>query len=617
MKQTLFMRQLAAYFETHLPHTRHRSQHTIAAYADSFALLFQFLQERRGLPHYRVNYRDFTPATLDDFVLWLGHTRHYSPASQKQRLSAVTSFLKYASRREMAALSAFTSAADTETPQVARSEFPYFTVEEIRVLLRLPDLGKKTGRRNLVLLSLLYESAARAQELCNLCVGDVKFGSPTKVKLRGKGNKTREIPVSDDVASLLRYHLKQNRLEGCREKPLFSSQTKEKMTPACIRSLTEKYVAQAKAAHPYQFFESKYSPHSFRHSKAVHMVEMQYVFIANIKHILKKQRRETAGFNLQTVVSTHSAHIVSQCDFQDIKYFYRVADEVNSVKSKSLKHLCSLMVTTAVTATDDNERKQQERERSEQEAAFRFVKQYVTLHRAEMFFADKAILIEGDTERILISAMMKKYDDSKKTDADYTPLMSQNVSVIEVGAYAKVFSTFLGFVGIKTVIFTDLDCAKTNANNRSTACSFVEASLSTNASIQYFLGTNSIAKIVGKSADERTLEYDAASKLWCKSKKGHLRVCYQREENNYQPSSFEDAFLCKNMRFIIQNKGKFQGLKCTDELVETATDFYGLADMCIKSKTTFALDILMNGGSENELWSTPKYIEEGLEWLSM
>jgi predicted ATP-dependent endonuclease of OLD family len=345
--------------------------------------------------------------------------------------------------------------------------------------------------------------------------------------------------------------------------------------------------------------------------------QMQYVFIMNIKSVLRKQIEETPGFSLQTAISTHSTHIVSQCDFQDIKYFYRVVGETNSVKSRSLKRLESAMVTTTITATDDNGKEEQEKQKAEEEAAFRFVKQYVTLHRAEMFFADKAILIEGDTERMLISAMMKKYDESKKTDTNYMPLLSQNISVIEVGAYAKVFSTFLGFIGVKTVIFTDLDCAKKNANNRLASCCFTDATATTNATIKHFLGTDSISDIVVKTPDERTFEYDAATKAWVPSNCGHLRLCFQSKDNEYQPSSFEDAFLCRNMKFVVDNKAAFQGLQNADELIESATDYYCLADRCIKSKTTFALDILMNGGADNEKWTIPNYIEEGLRWLSM
>ena len=283
MKQTLLIRQLSAYFETHLPDVRHCSPNTIASYADSFALLFRFMHEKKGISHNKLDYKNFTQSNIEDFTLWLERDRNYSATSVKQRLSALNSFMKYASRREMTALTAYTVVAGTEKPNAARSPFPYFTLDEIRILLRLPDANKRIEKRDLVLLSLFYDSAARAQELCDLKVGDVRFGTITKIKLFGKGNKTREVPISNEVSKLLRYHLKENEMECQRDKPLFSSQLGGKMTTACIRNLVDKYVSRAKDTHPNMFFEQKYSPHSFRHSKAVHMVESgtQLIYIRN------------------------------------------------------------------------------------------------------------------------------------------------------------------------------------------------------------------------------------------------------------------------------------------------------------------------------------------------
>ena len=226
-----------------------------------------------------------TPALFDEFLLWMMNTRKYSPTSIRQRMTAITSFLKYASRREMAAVSAYTSAVSAERPSISRTQFPYFMLEEMRILLTLPNPDKYLGDRDLVLLSLLYEAGARAQEVCNLCAGDIRFGKPTKIKLHGKGNKSREVPISDDVADLLRYHLKRHSINGTenRELPLFSSQTNTKMTTACIRSIVKKYVDIAKSTYPSLFPEKNYSPHSFRHSKAVHMVEagVNLIYIRN------------------------------------------------------------------------------------------------------------------------------------------------------------------------------------------------------------------------------------------------------------------------------------------------------------------------------------------------
>ena len=119
--------------------------------------------------------------------------------------------------------------------------------------------------------------------MCNLKVGDIRFGETTKVKLLGKGNKVREVPINEDVAKLLRYHIKEHELGNQRNEPLFLSQRGKKMTTACIRNLVAKYSEIAKESHPELFPEPKYSPHSFRHSKAIHMVEsgMQLIYIRN------------------------------------------------------------------------------------------------------------------------------------------------------------------------------------------------------------------------------------------------------------------------------------------------------------------------------------------------
>jgi integrase/recombinase XerD len=287
MKKNLFIHQLGEYFETFLPDIHGASKNTIASYADSFAIFFQFLQEKKNLPHYLVTYKHFTAALFDEYLLWLRNERNYSDTSTLSRMSAIISFLKYSSRREMSALNAYSTAIATELPSKTCTAFPYFTTEEMKILLGIPKPDKYLGGRDLILLSFLYDTAARAQELCDVCVGDVRFGSITKVKLHGKGNKVREIPISDEVSNLPRYHLKACNMNAneCKNAPLFSSQTNAKMTTACVRSIVDKYVALAKSANPGLFPAKNYSPHSFRHSKAVHMIEAG-VSLINIRNFL-------------------------------------------------------------------------------------------------------------------------------------------------------------------------------------------------------------------------------------------------------------------------------------------------------------------------------------------
>lgn len=285
MKNNLFLQQLGEFFDTFLPNIRLASKRTVSSYADSFAIFFQFLYEAKGIQHNLVTYKQLNVVLFEEFMLWMKNVRNYSPSSMRQRITAIASFLKYASHREMMAVSAYTGVVAAKRPHTTHTEFPYFTLEEMKILLSLPNPDKYLGDRDLVLLSLLYETGARAQEICDLCIGDIRFGKPTKVKLNGKGSKVREVPILDDVAGLLRYHLKQHNISSNdnRSKPLFSSQTNAKMTTACIRSIVCKYIGIAKIENPTLFAEPKYSPHSFRHSKAVHMVEagVNLIYIRN------------------------------------------------------------------------------------------------------------------------------------------------------------------------------------------------------------------------------------------------------------------------------------------------------------------------------------------------
>lgn len=329
--------------------------------------------------------------------------------------------------------------------------------------------------------------------------------------------------------------------------------------------------------------------------------QMQYVFITNIKKLLERHSTGSdKSFSLQTIISTHSSYIISQCDFNDIKYFFR--ESSISIKSRSIKNLYSKMVTAKTNP-----------EKAKQDLCFKFLKQYITLNRAELFFADKAILIEGDTERILLSAMMKKYDKLNAENKNYVPLLSQNISVIEVGAYAQVFALFLGFIGIKTLIITDLDCAK-KGNGHPKKCRFTESNITTNSSIKYFINKDKPQKLTQLGKNQLTFKFIDPS--WTPSRFGLLRIAFQKKENNYQARSFEDAFICKNLNFIVKNKEAFSSLKNREKITESSNDYYDLADNCIDSKTSFALDVLLYSGDDNDIWQMPLYIEEGLEWLA-
>lgn len=199
--------------------------------------------------------------------------------TRNHRRTVIVSFAKYAVKKAFKEALAFYS----EIIDIPRKKTPkgkdikYFSKEEIACLLNLPNTTKKIGRRDAVLLSVLYSSGARAQELCDLTLNDITFGTTTTLRFVGKGNKARRVAIPKSCASLLKKYLSSRQLNvsdnNVRKKHVFSSQLHEKMTISCIEEIVKKYVAKAKIAYPALFKRKSYSPHCFRHSIAVHMLE--------------------------------------------------------------------------------------------------------------------------------------------------------------------------------------------------------------------------------------------------------------------------------------------------------------------------------------------------------
>lgn len=208
-----------------------------------------------------------------------------------------------------------------------RHIFSYFSVEELRVLLQMPDPRKPLERRDIVLLSLLYDSGARAQELCGIRVGDIRFSNPASVLLHGKGGKSRVVPLMNRPTRILQQFIAERKF-GTAEKdaPLFLNQRGEPITPACIRNVICKYISRAKNIRPDLFNESSYSPHSFRHSKAVHLLEAgtELVYIRDFLGHVSVQTTEiyatVSQSMLNSVLRNRSIPKVLNVDLNEISH---------------------------------------------------------------------------------------------------------------------------------------------------------------------------------------------------------------------------------------------------------------------------------------------------------
>lgn len=286
-KKKEFMPLLEDYFETYLLFSRGLSNNTINSYKQSFLLLIKFMNDKKGIKADIITFSDLDYKTLLEFFDWLEKDRHCKPVTRNQRLSAISAFSEYAQNRDFDAASVFrTSINKIPLKKGETKTRAVFSREEMAILLSLPDEKSETGLRDKVLLSLMYATGARAQEICDLRVKDIQFhDSSATVILTGKGNKTRRIGLSSRGAEMLRKYAKHRKHELLLGRHIFSSQTHEQMTVSCVEGIYKKYVTMAKSRHPEMFTADSYPPHSMRHSTASHLLEAG-VDIVTIKNIL-------------------------------------------------------------------------------------------------------------------------------------------------------------------------------------------------------------------------------------------------------------------------------------------------------------------------------------------
>jgi putative ATP-dependent endonuclease of OLD family len=307
--------------------------------------------------------------------------------------------------------------------------------------------------------------------------------------------------------------------------------------------------------------------------------QMQEVFIRQLGNIVgafQSQLNEGKVWPVQFIVSTHSSHIANEADFSKVRYF--LCKQGKETKVKDLSEIFK--------GEDSKEDKE-------------FLHKYLTLTKCDLYFADRAILIEGATERIILPEMIRKTDESKGI-----LLKRKYLSVVEVGgAYAHHFYKFIDFLELKTLIITDLDSVKKTTKEKdekitiSYPSEFVSQSThSCNSGLLRWFGFKTYTELT------IFMEKQKADKL-----SGCRRIAYQipEHEGGVCGRSFEDAFMIANQNLFMLN-GK-------EGVVLEAAVFDKAKAVGESSKANFAIEYSVDKTD----WVVPKYISEGLEWLGI
>jgi putative ATP-dependent endonuclease of OLD family len=298
--------------------------------------------------------------------------------------------------------------------------------------------------------------------------------------------------------------------------------------------------------------------------------QMQEVFISQLSEAvssLSERYPDEPTWQVQFIVSTHSSHLANAAPFDAIRYFLNEPTDVGGVRRTKIKDFRK--GANAITPADRS-----------------FLQQYMTLTKCDLYFADKAILVEGATEKILMPRIIKLVDETLSAD---TKLGRQYITTMEVGgAHAQIFYPLLDFLEIKSLIITDIDgVTLDNGKWRKCPCSLAERT--SNNSLKTWFGdtTISVAALVAKSTSDKMQNY--------------RRIAYQMPEDgsHHCARSYEDALILANLdRFGIAN----------DE--HAASNAFVAAQDFKKSEEAIRFAIVEND------WAVPKYIREGLVWLS-
>jgi integrase/recombinase XerD len=273
MKPTDFAAHLTRFLAEYLPAQRSVSPNTVKSYRDVFMLLLRFYRDRQGLNPERVTLGHIDVNRVLAFLGHLERERRCGIRTRNHRLSALHAFFRYLQTEEPGRIMQCQQILAIPFQRFQRAEVSYLTPDELAAILAQPDLNTSEGRRDAVLLSLLYDTGARVQELVDIKVRDIRLESPAQVLLHGKGKKTRIVPLLSGTVNLLAEYIHEHRLDrpDLQDLNLFQNRHRTKLSRSGVSYVLAKYALQANNRQSGS--ERHISPHTFRHTKAMHLLQ--------------------------------------------------------------------------------------------------------------------------------------------------------------------------------------------------------------------------------------------------------------------------------------------------------------------------------------------------------
>lgn len=267
-----FQDYLTTFFTKYITLQRGLSENSVSSYSDAFIFFLRYCQEIHAIRQEKMNFAVMSKNMITGFCEWLEKDRNCSISTRNLRLTALQTFFRYVQAEAPQHAALCRDILEIKRKKNTRKAPSYLQGIEIKMLLAEPDAHSKEGLRDLAIIALLYDTGTRISELINLRVGDVTINSVATVRVVGKGNKMRLIPISPETANIITAYQKSNKIDrNIAIQPLFVNRSKMKLTRPGVTYILKKYVNLARAKNP-EFFTIDVTPHILRHSKATHLL---------------------------------------------------------------------------------------------------------------------------------------------------------------------------------------------------------------------------------------------------------------------------------------------------------------------------------------------------------
>ncbi|MBU8913564.1 MAG: site-specific integrase [Spirochaetales bacterium] len=264
-----FASLVQAFFCDRLMNQQDVSTRTVAAYRDTFRLLFGFIEKRHGCTPSDVTLGRLDADLILEFLRYLENERGNCVRTRNARLAAIRSFFQYVATETPEQLAQTNRVLAIPMKRYDRPAVRFLSKDEMDAIIRAPDSHTWTGRRDIAMFTTLYNTGARVSELTRICLEDLNLtGTPT-VALHGKGRKQRTIPLWKTTGRLLKTWKRE--IPDTPKTPLFPDSRGTTLSRSGVEYRLRRSVQVATGRCPSLTGRSIH-PHLIRHTTAMHML---------------------------------------------------------------------------------------------------------------------------------------------------------------------------------------------------------------------------------------------------------------------------------------------------------------------------------------------------------